>query len=187
MRRIHDLHDIHDLDEDFHPHRRGPHGHGRNRARRGALTIAILNLLGEKPMHGYELITELEARSGGRWKPSPGAIYPALGKLEERGLLTSTEQGDKRVYELTDDGRRVATKFAEHDVTAPWEQHELGGHGELRRALSELVGPARQIGSFGTATQTAAATKAIKDATTALYRILADGPGEDPETSEPDA
>ena len=169
--------------EDSHHRLRGPGGHGRHRARRGALTGGVLTLLAERPMHGYELITELEARSGGRWKPSPGAIYPALGKLEHRGLLTSTEQDGKRVYDLTDAGRQVAQNMAEHGVL-PWDQEELGGHGELRRAMAELTGPARQIGRFGTSGQTAAAVAVVKEATAKLYKILADGPTDETDKAE---
>jgi DNA-binding PadR family transcriptional regulator len=167
------------MNEEFQEHRHGPHGHGRHRARRGALTMAIIALLEERPMHGYELITVLEQRSGGRWKPSPGAIYPALGKLEGRGLVTSREQDGKRLYELTDEGHTVATEVIKRSEGSPWEQLDVG-HGDLRRVLAELVGPARQIGRFGTATQTEAATKVLKDATAKLYKILADGPGEEP-------
>src|SRR5215204_5192055 len=98
MRRVHYMHEDFQ-DHDFQERRGGPHGHGRHRARRGALAMAIIALLEERPMHGYELITVLEQRSGARWKPSPGAIYPALGKLEGRGLVTSTEQDGKRLYE----------------------------------------------------------------------------------------
>jgi len=183
MRHIHSTH------EDFMPGdfdqlgRGGPHGRGgRHRARRGAVTMAIITLLNERPMHGYELITVLDERSGGRWKPSPGSIYPALGKLEEGGLVTSTEQDGKRLYELTDEGRTVAATFAKRtEGGLPWEQFEAGGHSDLRRALAELVGPARQIGRFGTATQTEAATKVVRDATAQLYKILAEGPGEEAE------
>jgi DNA-binding PadR family transcriptional regulator len=176
MRRMHYM----DMDEDFQDRfRGGPHGHGRHRARRGMLVMSILALLDEKPMHGYELITVLEERSGGRWKPSPGAIYPALGKLEARGLVTSTEQDGKRQYELTEDGRRVAAEFSKRtEGRPPWEQFEMGGQGDLKRALSELVGPARQIGRFGSASQVEQANAAIKEATAKLYKILADGPGE---------
>ena len=182
MRHIHSMHEDF-MSGDFEQlGRGGPHGRGRHRARRGAVTMAIITLLAERPMHGYELITVLDERSGGRWKPSPGSIYPALGKLEEGGLVTSTEQDGKRLYELTDDGRRVAAKFAQRtEGGLPWEQFEAGGHGDLRRALAELVGPARQIGRFGTATQTEAATKVVKDATAQLYKILAEGPGADAE------
>jgi DNA-binding PadR family transcriptional regulator len=177
MRRHHELH------EDFHQRRgphRGPQGHGRHRARRGALAMSVLALLDEQPMHGYELITVLEARSGGRWKPSPGAIYPALGKLEQRGLIKSTEAEGRKQYELTDEGRQVASKLREPGAKAPWDEQELGGRGELHRALAELVGPARQIGRFGTGEQNAAAVAVVKDATSRLYKILADGPAEQP-------
>ena len=151
-------------------------GHGRRRARRGAVGAAILALLDERPMHGYELISAMEDKSGGRWKPSPGSIYPALRRLEHRGLIASVDgDDDRRRFELTDLGReRVAEqRDAGHD--APWDEHGLGRHGELRRAVSELVGPARQIGRFGTEEQTASAVAVVKDATARLYRILADG------------
>jgi DNA-binding PadR family transcriptional regulator len=169
----------HYMTEDFQEHRGGPHMHGRHRARRGALGIAIISLLNERPMHGYELMTVLEERSGGRWKPSPGSIYPALGKLEERGLVTSSEQDGKRLYELTEEGHAVATEIGKRTEGAPWEQMDLGGHGDMRRALAELVGPARQTGRFGTPAQTEAANTVIKDATAKLYKILADGPAEE--------
>lgn len=169
------------MHEDFAPPgRSGPHAHGRHRARRGAVTMAIITLLDERPMHGYELITVLEQRSGGRWKPSPGSIYPTLGKLEAGHLVTSTKEDGKRLYSLTEEGKRVAAKFAKRtEGGMPWDVFEAGGHGDLRRALAELAGPARQIGRFGSATQTEAANTVLKDATAKLYKILADGPGED--------
>ena len=102
-------------------------------------------------MHGYELITVLEQRRA-EWKPSPGAIYPALGKLEERGLVTSSEQDGKRLYELTEEGHTVAAEVIKRSEDSPWEQLDVG-HGDLRRVLAELVRPARQIGRFGTVTQ----------------------------------
>ena len=74
----------------FMPHHpgghHGDHGH-RQRARRGAVRGAILRLLAERPMHGYELIGELEERTGGRWRPSPGSVYPTLAQLEDEGLV----------------------------------------------------------------------------------------------------
>src|SRR5215210_7072239 len=135
MRRIHQMH------EDFHENHRSPHGHGRHRARRGALGMAVIALLEERPMHGYELITMLEERSGGRWKPSPGAIYPALGKLEQRGLVTSTEDDGKRRYDLTEEGRTIAAQITSDGGAMPWDRDdELGDQSELRRAMAELVG-----------------------------------------------
>ena len=156
---------------------RGPKGHGRHRARRGAVGTAILTLLDEQPMHGYELIGALAERSGGRWTPSPGSIYPALRRLEERGLIRALD-GDaddgKRRYELTDDGRRRLADRGD-DAPAPWATESIGRHGELRRALGELAGPTKQISRFGSTDQVDAAAAAIKEATATLYRILADG------------
>lgn len=161
-------------------------GHGRRRARRGAVGSAVLALLDEQPMHGYELITALEEKSGGRWKPSAGSIYPALRRLEHRGFIASTDDDDgKRRFELTDAGReRVEEQRAAGNDT-PWDDHGLGHHGELRRAMAELVGPARQIGRFGTPEQSTAAVTVVKDATAALYRILADRPSSDESDTEP--
>ena len=161
-----------------HP-RRGPGGHGRHRARRGAVGAAILAMLDEQPMHGYDLITALEERSGGRWKPSPGSIYPSLKRLEHRGYITATEIDDKRRFELTEAGRARLAEHHEAGQATPWDDHGLGGHGELRRAISELAGPARQIGRFGTPEQVTAAVATVKTATASLYRILADGIDDD--------
>ena len=99
----------------YHRHsHRGPHfrsgwgppwmGPGP-RARRGDVRIAVLALLAEGPMHGYQIITELESRSGGVWRPSPGSVYPTLQLLEDEDLVTSQEVGGKRVYSITDAGR----------------------------------------------------------------------------------
>ncbi|MES2171933.1 MAG: PadR family transcriptional regulator [Actinomycetota bacterium] len=71
----------------------------------GHLRLYLLNLLAERPMHGYELIQELGDRFGGTYIPSAGTIYPRLGKLEEDGLVTKTADGRKTVYEITDAGR----------------------------------------------------------------------------------
>ncbi len=88
----------------------GGRGGGRHRARRGAVVDATLLLLDERPMHGYELITELESRSDGRWRPSPGTIYPALGRMEERGFIEAEEVDGKNQFRLTESGRaRLAT------------------------------------------------------------------------------
>lgn len=185
MYRHHQRHDQHHQDHRQDSHgghdhhgrfRRDGGGHGRRRARRGAVGSAILALLEEQPMHGYELINAMEDKSGGRWKPSPGSIYPALRRLEQRGFITSTtEDDDKRRFELTELGHERVAEQRAGGNDAPWDEHGLGRHGDLRRAVSELVGPARQIGRFGSEEQTNRAVTAVKDATAQLYRILADG------------
>jgi DNA-binding PadR family transcriptional regulator len=73
--------------------------------RRGDTRFALLSALVDGPGHGYELIQRLEDRTGGRWKPSPGSVYPTLQLLEETGLVRSEQRDDKRVYEITEAGQ----------------------------------------------------------------------------------
>ena len=82
---------------------------GPGRARRGDVQTAVLRLLAESPMHGYQIIQELANRSGGAWNPGPGSVYPTLQAIEDQDLVTSTLDGSKRVYSLTDTGRTAAT------------------------------------------------------------------------------
>ena len=87
------------------PKRRGPFGGGRM-FEQGDLKLVILRLLDEKPRHGYDIIKELEDRSGGRYTPSAGAIYPTLTMLEDLGFAVATpEEGGKKVYVITETGR----------------------------------------------------------------------------------
>ncbi len=173
---MHDHHDHHQAEHD-----RGGRG-GRHRARRGAVPLAIFTLLDERPMHGYEIITELESRSDGRWRPSPGSIYPTLDRLEERGALSSTEVDGKRQFSLTDRGRQMLAELREaqgDDADAPWNQSGTGGRGDMRRLMSELGGQVRQIARFGSTEQRDAATKVLEDTKRQLYEILA-RPASDP-------
>ncbi len=71
---------------------------------KGNLKYIILDLIKDKPRHGYDIIRELESKSYGFYKPSPGVIYPTLQMLEEMGYAKSTEQEGKRVYSITDEG-----------------------------------------------------------------------------------
>ena len=173
--------------------RGGPHhgrrgGGGRHRAKRGAVAASILTLLSERPMNGYELITELETRSEGRWRPSPGAIYPALRKLEDRGSITSTEVGGKLQFELTDRGRTMLAYYVEEqgdDAAPPWSEVPSSDRsGDMRALLFEMVGEARRIRRVGTAEQIEQARAIIAEATTKLAALtaLAD---RSPESDEP--
>lgn len=165
----------------FGPHSRGHGGHGRHRAKRGAAVEATLWLLGERPMHGYELITEMTERSGGRWQPSPGTIYPALNRMEERGLVEAEEIDAKRRFALTDAGRTRLAELHEargDDGGAPWDDPGTGHHGDLRGKVAELVGQVRQVGRFGTSEQADEAGKVLDDAKRRLYAILATEPVE---------
>ena len=173
--------------------RGGPHhgrrgGGGRHRAKRGAVAASILTLLAERPMNGYELITELETRSEGRWRPSPGAIYPALRKLEDRGSITSTEVGGKLQFELTDRGRTMLAYYVEEqgdDAAPPWSEVPSSDRsGDMRALLFEMVGQARRIRRVGTTEQIEQARAIIAEATTKLAALtaLAD---RSPESDEP--
>jgi DNA-binding PadR family transcriptional regulator len=73
---------------------------------RGDLKYVILELVAEKPRHGYEVIRALEERFGGLYAPSPGAVYPTLQMLEDMGWVTVSEGDGKKVYQITDEGRR---------------------------------------------------------------------------------
>src|SRR5215210_6404897 len=111
------------------PHRR-PHGgpgfgppfgpgFGRGpRARRGDVRAALLVLLAEEPRNGYGLMQEIEQRSEGVWRPSPGSVYPALQLLEDEGLVRAEERDGSRVFTLTDTGREYVES---NDLGAPWE------------------------------------------------------------------
>jgi len=72
----------------------------------GDLRLVLLSLIEEKPRHGYELIKALEQKFGGGYAPSPGSVYPTLTLLEELGYVRSTTtEGTKRLFEITDEGR----------------------------------------------------------------------------------
>lgn len=156
----------------------GHHGRGRGRGRRtkrGNVRAALLALLAERPMHGYEMIQELEGRTGGVWRPSPGSVYPTLQLLEDEGLVTSEEQGGKRLFALTDSGREEA---AQQTVT-PWDEvTEAAGENAMhaREAVGQLVMALRQVMAAGSEEQKARALELITDTKRRLYGILADDP-----------
>ncbi len=155
----------------------GPHGRGRGRggARRGDVRAAILALLAERPMHGYEMISELDTRTGGLWRPSPGSIYPTLQLLEDEGLIVSQQAEGRRQYALTDAGRAEAESIAAHP---PWEQVTEGfgplGHG-LKGAAVGIMQAMSQVLAVGTEQQKQRALDILDEARRKLYGILAEG------------
>ena len=139
-------------------------------------------------MHGYELITELEARSSGRWRPSPGSIYPALARLEEEGLVTAEELDGKKVFSLTERGReaREALDGDSADPTPDRWRDTGDGHGALRALPAEIAGQARQVRRFGSPDQVERAAALLEDVKRELYAILAGGPTRDEPDDETD-
>ena len=128
----------------------GPPMFGRGPKRgRGDVRAAIIALLAEEPMHGYQIITELTERSGGVWRPSPGSVYPTLQALEDQGLVTADKAEGRRVFSLTDEGRAEAE--AAGDGPAPWERAARGADRSLvdLRGLMVEVARGRHAGGSG--------------------------------------
>ena len=141
---------------------------------RGDVRAAVLALLAEKPMHGYQIIHEIEERSGGAWKPSPGSVYPTLQLLADEGLIGAEESNGRKTYSLTDEGRAAAD--AAGDKSAPWEAgsaREPGRHGALPKAGIELAQAASQVGRSGNPEQVEQAVGVLNEARRKLYAILA--------------
>jgi DNA-binding PadR family transcriptional regulator len=151
-----------------------PFGGGRGRRRRGDVRAALLRLISEEPRNGYQLMQAIEELSGGRWRPSPGSVYPSLSQLEDEGLIRSTEVDGGKVFEITDAGRE---NLAEHgDGTAPWEFDD--GDAITARELKSMIAPiaaaAWQVAQAGDEQQVAKARELLADTRRGLYRILAD-------------
>jgi DNA-binding PadR family transcriptional regulator len=150
----------------------GPRFGGR-KARRGDIRAAILALLAEEPMHGYQIIQELAERTEGVWRPSPGSVYPTLQQLEDEELVeqAASETG-KRVFALTDAGREAAAA----NLT-PWQA--VAGEADdglvaLRDLAVQVMAATHQVAAAGNAAQLESAQAILRDARKALYRLLAD-------------
>lgn len=185
---------------DFGPHR---HGHGRGfgpdfgpgfgpgggfgpgfgrgrgrggRGRRGDVRAAILLLLQERPMHGYELIQQIREKSQDVWRPSPGSIYPALAQLEDEGLVIIEKVSGRKTAKLTESGvEYVEANKAE--LGDPWQDVKDGVGDQaldLRGLIGQLMGAAAQVAAVGTPEQAAKAAEVLTEARRSLYRILAE-------------
>jgi DNA-binding PadR family transcriptional regulator len=151
------------------------------RARRGDVRAALLVLLAEEPRNGYQLMQEIEQRSEGVWRPSPGSVYPALQQLEDEGLVRVESGAGGKAYALTDEGR-AHVEARDETLGAPWDAVK-GGMGE---GAWDLMGAMRQIGMAlyqlahtGSEAQQAEAKQVLADTRRALYRILAEDERED--------
>ncbi len=149
------------------------HGRGRHRVRRGDVRSAILALLDDRPMHGYEMIQELEERTGGRWRPSAGSIYPTLQLLEDEGLVSAEEVEGRKVFSLTDSGKKEVPERAEGQ--RPWEEgDEDSPRFEVRSELFRTIGAAKQIARGDDDDQMTKAAEILKETRRKLYGILAE-------------
>jgi DNA-binding PadR family transcriptional regulator len=150
----------------------GPRG---RRAARGDVRAAVLLLLAEEPRNGYALMQEIEERSEGAWRPSPGSIYPALAQLEDEGLVEATKEGSGREFALTDAGREHV-EARRDELGEPWKAVSGGfpkEAGELRELMMQLGAAAMQVVSAGTAEQRKRAVELLTETRRGLYGILA--------------
>jgi DNA-binding PadR family transcriptional regulator len=172
----------HDLDNLPAPLRRlfGRGRPGRGTVRRGEIKPLILRVLTLRPMHGYEVIQELEEQSGGRWRPSAGSVYPTLQQLADESLVTSEEIDGRRTYTLTDEGRAAA---AAAPPRPDWSA-ETGRGPDLRRPALELARAALQVAAVGTPHARREAERVLTDARRQMYRLLADDEPADGDTSD---
>ncbi len=154
--------------EGYGPRRRG-------RRPRGDVRAAVLLLLEEESRNGYQLMQEIEERSGGAWRPSPGSTYPALAQLEDEGLVVATAVGTGREFALTDAGRTYVQENRE-TLGEPWTDATRGvpkEGPEARGLIKQIAVAAMQVMVAGTQSQREEAVRLMSETRRGLYRILA--------------
>ncbi len=154
---------------------RGGGPRGRGRRRRGDVRQAILLLLSEQPHNGYQLMQTIEERSGGRWRPSPGSVYPTLAQLEDEGLIRATEADGTKLFEITPAGQKQLADSG--SAAAPWaeaEDTEGDDSPDLRNLIRGLVLAITQVAQAGNPEQTQRAAELLAQTRRELYKILAE-------------
>ena len=159
------------------------------KVRRGDVRAAILDMLREEPMNGYQLISQIAERSGGAWKPSPGSVYPTIQQLEDEGLVEADEERGRRTLRLTDEGRTYVEENADElaESWAPFgrirergsdEVPPGGEYAALKPEIGQVMGAVWQIITTGTDQQRREAIKILVDTRRQLYGLLAEGDDE---------
>ena len=147
---------------------------GGHRARRGDTRAAVLALLAERPMHGYEMIKELDERTAGAWVPSAGSVYPTLQLLEDEGLIEGEESEGRRRFSLTEDGRKE-NEAREGDT--PWDEVTAGYDPELlrlRRSAHQLLAALRQVAEATDGEERKRVRELLDETRRKVYGILAE-------------
>jgi DNA-binding PadR family transcriptional regulator len=158
----------------------GPWGRHGGRRPRGDVRAAILVLLDEEPRNGYGIMQEIDERSAGAWRPSPGSVYPVLQQLEDEGLVRADESGERKVMQLTEEGKKYVDERRE-TLGTPWEAAAAGMSEEmmeLRTLMWQVAAAMREVIGTGDAEQHAQARSLLDETRRRLYRILA---GDEPE------
>ena len=156
------------------------------KVRRGDVRAAILDMLREEPMNGYQLISQIAERSGGVWKPSPGSVYPTIQQLEDEGLVEADDERGRRTLRLTDEGRAYVEEHADElaETWAPFGQHHEGRRGDevppggeyaaLKPEIGQVMAAVWQIVTTGTDTQRRDAINILIETRRKLYSLLAE-------------
>jgi DNA-binding PadR family transcriptional regulator len=141
------------------------------KARRGDVRAAILAVLSETALNGYQIIQEIAERSGGAWKPSPGSIYPTLQQLEDEGLVRAETDSGRRAFTLTDEGRAYVAEHAD-EVAAPWQTLSETPDDGLKPLIGQVGAAFWQIMAVGSPEQQAQGREALVELRNRLSAIL---------------
>ena len=158
------------------------------KAGRGDVRAAILALLKEGPRNGYQIMSEIKERSGGAWRPSPGAVYPALSALADEGLIAGEESAGRRTFGLTDAGRAYVQEHPDM-ARGAWESSEQQEAWQVPGLFTEaarLGGGIVQVARVGTPEQVRAAERLLEETRRGLYRILAGDADDADDGEDPD-
>jgi DNA-binding PadR family transcriptional regulator len=150
------------------------------KVRRGDVRAAILDMLREEPLNGYQLISQIAERSGGAWKPSPGSVYPTIQQLEDEGLVEADDERGRRTLRLTEEGRTYVADHADElaETWAPFNQQRegmSGGYAGLKPEIGQVMAAVWQIVTTGTEGQRREAIDILVETRRQLYGVLADG------------
>ena len=156
----------------------GPNPFGsppRARRDRGEVRLAILLLLDEQPRHGYEIITELTERSEGKWRPSPGSVYPVLKRLAKEGLVGPEKREGKNIFTLTPAGKALVEQQRE-EWGEPWNRaaEDTDEADELWSQARQLGAAVWQVGQSDNSEHITKAAAALAEARKTIYRMLAE-------------
>jgi DNA-binding PadR family transcriptional regulator len=155
----------------------GGFGRGPRKAKRGDVRAAILSLLAEEPRNGYQIIQEIAERSHGGWKPSPGAVYPALQQLTDEGLVRAEETDGRKTFQLTESGRAYVAEHQD-EVRASWEEMTPqvdDSAWEIMNLGRQTAAALFQVLQTGSEAQVEQAKQLLVETRRKLYQILADG------------
>jgi len=146
---------------------------GDRQARRGDVKFEILEVLAEQPRHGYDVIRALGERRGGQ-RPSAGSVYPTLQMLEDEGCLTSETVDGKRVYTITDEGRKLLEQRPEDEAGGGDDEQAHDRRRVIREAALKLGAAVWQAAHENNPETTKQVRDILNDARKQIYDLLGD-------------